>query len=73
MSPDNMIVFIDRDRKKVNPKEFRTPPPPSYEEYDPNDDKPIPLGLFYNASKDPNTGKFEYLDSKSRRMKTLTK
>ncbi len=64
MSPDNNIVFIDRERARRNPREFKTPPPPVWGE---EEDVP-PAEEFYNPGKNPYRHKFDYLDTKTRRF-----
>lgn len=62
MTPDNNIVFINRDTIVRRPREFKTPPPPIYgqeEEYVPD-----PRERFYDPYKDPNTNKFNFLDNR---------
>jgi hypothetical protein len=50
----------------MRPSEFKTPPPPFYGEE--SDDDYDPREAFYNMGSDPNANKFDYLDSKTRRM-----
>lgn len=65
MTPDNNIVFINRDAIIRRPREFKTPPPPMYgEEMDYDYDKPIPKHEFYNPVVDPHKRKFDFLDSR---------
>ena len=65
LTPDNNIVFINRDSIIRRPKEFKTPPPPMYgEEEDYPYDKPIPQHEFYDPINDPHKKKFDFLDSR---------
>jgi hypothetical protein len=62
LTSDNNIVFINRNSLIRRPREFKTPPPPfkgEEEEYEPN-----PRELFYDPVKDPNSKKFDFLDSR---------
>jgi hypothetical protein len=62
LTPDNNIVFINRDSIIRRPREFKTPPPPFYgeeEEYEMN-----PREQFYDPVRDPNVKKFDFLDSR---------
>ena len=60
VTPDNNIVFINRDTIIRRPREFKTPPPPMYgEEEEYIED---PRSIFYDPLKDPNSKKFDFLD-----------
>lgn len=62
LTADNNIVFINRDSIIRRPREFKTPPPPMYgeeEEYEMD-----PRDKFYDPVVDPNTKKFDFLDSR---------
>jgi hypothetical protein len=53
ITPDNNIVFINRDSLIRCPREFKTPPPPFYgeeEEYEAD-----PRDAFYDPVTDPHT------------------
>lgn len=64
LTPDNNIVFINRETIVRRPKEFKTPPPPMYGEEEFEYDKPIPKDQFYNPIQDPHSKKFDFLDSR---------
>lgn len=62
VTPDNNIVFINRDTIIRRPREFKTPPPPIYgEEEEYIED---PRAVFYDPIRDPNSKKFDFLDQR---------
>ena len=66
LTRDNNIVFIDGSSRMRHPREFKTPPPPTWGE---DIEEVTNEGeQFYNPSRNPYQHQFDYLDTGTRRM-----